>query len=139
MPAQILRYTCSAYGFTSTLPPDQVYAVRKALEIIGTGPERRQRLWANQHYFVTKMEEAGFQLFSKETCIVPVLVGDERLCEHYAAVLEENGFHVDSILFPAVKIGQSRLRFNMNAHHTREQIDRLVDVLVNERRLSTLR
>ncbi len=132
--ANILRYTCSAYGFTSTLPPDQVYAVRKAIEIIQSEPERRQRLWSNQHYFVTRMEEAGFQLLSKETCIVPVLIGDMELCEHYASVLEENGFHVDSVLFPAVKIDQSRLRFNVNAHHTTEQIDRLLEVLVEQQR-----
>ena len=133
--ASVLRNTCSAYGFTSTLPPDQVYAVRKAMEIVHSEPERHQRLWSNQHYFVKRMEEAGFQLLSKETCIVPVLIGDEELCEHLAHILELRGFHVDSVIFPAVKIGQSRLRFSVNAHHTTEQIDRLMEVLIAQQRL----
>ena len=127
--AEILRFTASSYGFTSTIPPDQALAVAEAMAIVQDEPERRRRLWENQRYFVARMEGMGFRLISKQSCIVPVFIGDEPLCQHYAKVLESNGFHVDAIAFPGVKIGQARLRFNMNANHTREQIDRLLDVL----------
>ena len=127
--ADILRFTCSAYGYTSTLPPDQALAVSEAMSIVQEEPERRRRLWENQRYFVARMEGLGLKLVSKQSCIVPVLIGDEARCEKCARLLEDNGFHVDSIAFPAVKIGSARLRFNMNANHTREQIDRLLDIL----------
>jgi 7-keto-8-aminopelargonate synthetase-like enzyme len=130
--ADILRLTCSAYGYTSTLPPDQALAVAEAMAIVQEEPERRRRLWENQRYFVARMEGLGLKLASKQSCIVPVLFGDEARCEKCARLLEENGFHVDSIVFPAVKIGTARLRFNMNANHTRDQIDRLLDIIARQ-------
>ena len=127
--SQTLRFTSSAFGFTSTVPPDQAFAVSTALDIVRNEPERRKRLWDNQRYFVEKVEALGMPLVAKETCIVPVMVGDEEKCETYAHVLGSHGYHVDSIIYPAVKRGKARLRFNMNAHHTHAQIDGLVEVL----------
>lgn len=125
----ILRLSCSAYGFTSTLPPDQAYAVSEAIDMVLDEPERRQRLWDNQRYFVSRVEKLGYRLASKETPIIPVLIGDEQQCDRFALMLKQEGFHVDAVKFPAVPLKQARLRFIMNANHTREQIDRLVDVL----------
>jgi 7-keto-8-aminopelargonate synthetase-like enzyme len=131
--SETLRFTSSAYGFTSTMPPDQAFAVSTALDIVKDEPQRRERLWDNQRYFVKKVQELEMPLVSTETCIVPVLIGDEEKCERSAYTLSESGFHVDSILYPAVKRGKARLRFNMNAHHTREQIDSVVDALKESR------
>ena len=127
--AEILKMSCSAFGFTSTLPPDQVFAVSEAIDMSRDEPERRQRLWDNQRYFVARVEKLGYHLISKLTPIIPVLIGDERECDRFSRVLKEEGFHVDAVKFPAVGIQQSRLRFIMNANHTRGQIDKLVDVL----------
>lgn len=66
---------------------------------------------------------------STQTPIVPLHVGDEAECARLAGALRDAGFHVDSIMFPAVAIGQSRLRFIMNSHHTLEHIDAVVDTL----------
>jgi glycine C-acetyltransferase len=127
--ADILRFTCTAYGFTSTLPPDQAYAVSEAMDVIADEPERRRRLWDNQRYFVARMDKQGYRLISRNTPIVPVLLGDETLCEKYSHKLEESGVHVDAISFPAVPLGQSRLRFMMNANHTKDQIDKALDLM----------
>lgn len=126
---EILRLTCSAYGFTSTLPPDQAFAVSEAIDMSRDEPRRRQRLWDNQRYFVSRVEKLGFHLISRATPIVPVLIGDERECDRFARALKEEGFHVDAVKFPAVGLKQSRLRFIMNANHTHGQIDRLVEIL----------
>jgi len=134
----LLRLSCSAYGFTSTLPPDQVYAVSMAIDIAHNEPHRRERLWNNQKYFIAKIEALGLDILSRQTCIVPVVIGNEERCENIAHTLAEKGFHVDSIIFPAVKRGQARLRFNMNAHHTHEQIDELVAVLAEQQKLGQL-
>ena len=125
----ILRFGCSAFGFTSTLPPDQAAALLEAITMVRDEPERRERLWSNQRYFVDRMINAGFSLRSTATPIVPLDVGDERDCEMLAAALRDGGVHVDAIMFPAVPAGQSRLRFILNANHTTAQIDRVVDAL----------
>lgn len=127
--SDILRLTSTAYGFTSTLPPDQAFAVSEAIDMSLDEPERRKRLWENQRYFVSRMEKLGYHLISKTTPIVPVLIGDERECDRVAALLKNEGIHVDAVKFPAVGLKQSRLRFIMNANHTRAQIDKLVGIL----------
>jgi 8-amino-7-oxononanoate synthase len=127
--AQILRFGCSAFGFTSTLPPDQAAAVLEAIDMVTDEPERRVRLWDNQRYFVSRMHARGLMVLSTATPIVPVHVGDESECGRLASGLRDAGFHVDAILFPAIAPGQSRLRFMMNAHHTTQQIDGVIDAL----------
>jgi glycine C-acetyltransferase len=127
--ADILRFGCSAFGFTSTLPPDQAAAMLEAIDMVTDEPERRERLWDNQRYFVSRMGARGLPLLSTATPIVPVHVGDEAACARIALGLQDAGYHVDAIVFPAIATGQSRLRFMMNAHHTREQIDGVIDAL----------
>jgi glycine C-acetyltransferase len=127
--AGILRLGCSAYGFTSTLPPDQAACVLEAMDMVRDEPERRDNLWANQRLFVRTMREAGFILASTETPIVPLHVGDETECARLAAGLREDGIHVDAIMFPAIARGQSRLRFILNAGHTEQHIHRAVESL----------
>lgn len=128
----LLRFGCSAYSFTSTLPPDQAVAVLEAINMVTDEPARRQRLWENQRYFVSRMDALGFPLLARETPIVPMLIGDEAACESLSQLLAARGYHVDSIVFPAVAKNRARLRFMMNANHTREQIDGLLDVLVEQ-------
>jgi 7-keto-8-aminopelargonate synthetase-like enzyme len=127
--SEILRLTSSAYGFTSTLPPDQAFAVSEAIDMSLDEPERRKRLWDNQRYFVSRVEKLGYHIISKATPIVPVFIGDERKCDQIAALLKDEGIHVDAVKFPAVGLKQSRLRFIMNANHTRAQIDKLAGIL----------
>ena len=127
--AEILRFGCSAYGFTSTLPPDQAAAVLEAIAMVTDEPERRQRLWQNQRHFVQRASARGLPLLATCTPIVPVHVGNEAECTRLAAGLREAGFHVDAIMFPAIRAEQSRLRFIMNAHHTAEQVDGVIDAL----------
>ena len=126
---EMLRFGCSAYGFTSTLPPDQAAAVLEAIDIVADEPERRQRLWANQRHLLARMAARGIAPTAACTPIVPVHIGDEAECARVALELRAAGFHVDAILFPAIASGQARLRIIMNAHHTTEQIDGLVDAL----------
>jgi 7-keto-8-aminopelargonate synthetase-like enzyme len=127
--ARVLRLGCSAYGFTSTLPPDQAMGVLEALDIIAAEPERRLQLWENQRYFVAQMEAHGLPITSTATPIVPLGVGDERACTRLVAALREAGIHVDAVMFPAVRVGQARLRFMLNARHSVAQIDRVIETL----------
>jgi 8-amino-7-oxononanoate synthase len=133
----LLHAGCAAYGFTSTLPPDQAAAVLEAIDMVEDEPERRQGLWSNQRHFVSSMLAAGFDLPATTTAIVPLVLGDELECTRVARELREAGFHVDPVLYPAVGFGQARLRFIMNAHHTVDDIDRLVSALSESVRPAT--
>jgi glycine C-acetyltransferase len=126
---EILRMSCPAYGFTATLPPDQAMVISTAIDVVRDEPERRQRLWDNQRYFVKRMADLNFRLVSTETPIVPIWLGDEERTQQLALAIRAEGIHVDSIRFPAVPIKSARLRIQMNAGHRREHIDRLIDVL----------
>jgi glycine C-acetyltransferase len=75
------------------------------------------------------MEKRGFRLVSKETPIVPLLIGDEALCDVISFNLREQGFHIDRVKFPGVPKNKSRLRFILNAGHKTNQIDRLVAIM----------
>ncbi|MEO8481989.1 MAG: pyridoxal phosphate-dependent aminotransferase family protein [Acidobacteriota bacterium] len=127
--ATLLRAGCAAYGFTSTLPPDQAAAVLEALDMVVDEPSRRERLWANQRHAVARMARRGLQFTSTQTPILPFHVGDETACAFLANSFAAEGLHVDAITFPAIPMGQSRLRFIMNAEHDTADIDRAVDLL----------
>jgi 8-amino-7-oxononanoate synthase len=127
--ARIIRLVCSPYGFTSTLPPDQAVALCEAVDMIVDEPERRARLWENQRYFVARMSDLPYPLVSTDSPIVPILVGDEDAAVGLAFLLGESGIHVDAVRFPAVPLHRARLRVQLNAGHSRQDIDRLIDTL----------
>ena len=126
---EILRMSCPAYGFTATLPPDQAMVISTAIDVARDEPERRQRLWDNQRYFVRRMADLPYRLVATQTPIVPLWLGDEAKAEQLALAIRREGIHVDAIRFPAVPIKSARLRIQMNAGHRREDIDHLIDVL----------
>ncbi len=128
----LLRFSCSSYGFTSTVPPDQACAISEAIDVVRDEPHLRHQIWENQRYFVTGVEALGYRVMSRESCIIPVWIGDELKCESFARSLERDyRIHVDSIVFPAVSLKQARLRFNMNAGHTRAHLDTVLSALKN--------
>jgi glycine C-acetyltransferase len=126
---EILRMTSAAYGFTATLPPDQAMVISTAFDVVTDEPERRQRLWDNQRYFVKRMASLNYKLLSTETPIVPIWLGDEARTAQLAAAIRKEAIHVDAIRFPAVSINSARLRIQLNAGHRHDDIDRLVEVL----------
>jgi glycine C-acetyltransferase len=133
---EILRMSCPAYGFTATLPPDQAMVISTAIDVVRDEPERRQRLWDNQRYFVKRMADLSFRLVSTETPIVPIWLGDEDRTQQLALAIRAEGIHVDAIRFPAVSIKSARLRIQLNAGHRREDIDHLVDILERHQHLA---
>jgi hypothetical protein len=101
-------------------------------------PDRRTRLWENQGYFVTRMAELPYPLVSTDSPIVPILIGDEDAADALARSLGESGIHVDAVRFPAVPLRKARLRIQLNAGHTHQDIDQLIDTLrAHQHRAST--
>jgi glycine C-acetyltransferase len=133
---EVLRMSCPAYGFTATLPPDQAMVISTAIDVVRDEPERRQRLWDNQRYFVKRMADLSYRLVSTETPIVPIWLGDEDRTQQLAQAIRAERIHVDAIRFPAVPIKSARLRIQLNAGHRREDIDHLVDILKRHQHLA---
>jgi 7-keto-8-aminopelargonate synthetase-like enzyme len=126
-----LKHNSRPLIFTAALPPANTAGVLAALHVLQREPERRERLWANQRYFVAKLNSLPYQAIATETPIVPLLIGDEKKAEQLARSLRERGIHVDAIQFPAVPLGSARIRIQLNANHTHEQIDHLIDALAD--------
>jgi glycine C-acetyltransferase len=119
-----LRQRSRPYLFSNALPPPIVMAAMKALELAGQSTELRDRLHANAKRMRAGLEGAGFQLKPGSHPILPVMIGDAALASRMADRLLEKGIYVIGFSYPVVPQGQARIRLQMSAAHTPEQVDR---------------
>ena len=92
-------------------------------------PERIETLWDNTRYFKSALKAAGFDTGESETPITPIMIGDARKAHAYSAALFENGLLATGIGYPTVPEGKARIRTIVTATHTREMLDRAVEIL----------
>ena len=126
----ILRQRSRPYLFSNTLPPPLVAASLKVFELLSRSTELRDRVETNAQYFRKRMSEAGFDLKPGNHPIVPVMLYDAKLSQQFADALLEEGIYVIGFFFPVVPQGEARIRTQISAAHTIEQIDRAVDAFV---------
>jgi glycine C-acetyltransferase len=119
-----LRQRSRTYLFSNALPPPIVLAALKALELVGQSSALRDRLHDNARRMRAGLEAAGFQLKPGQHPILPVMLGDASLASRMADALLERGIYVIGFSYPVVPQGQARIRIQMSAAHTAEQIDR---------------
>ncbi|WP_323761105.1 glycine C-acetyltransferase [Maricaulis sp.] len=122
----MLRQRSRPYLFSNSLAPAIVGASLKALDMVAEGDDLRARLFDNAKRFRTGMSEAGFDLLPGEHPIIPVMLGDAKLAQEMASRLMGEGVYVIGFFFPVVPKGKARIRTQMSAAHTLEQIDRAV-------------
>ena len=121
---EYLRQRSRPYLFSNALPPPIVVAAKKALELVGDSNELRDRLHANAKRMRGGLEGAGFTLKPGQHPILPVMLGDAALASRMADRLLERDIYVVGFSYPVVPEGQARIRLQMSAAHTPEQIDR---------------
>ena len=119
----LLRQRSRPYLFSNTLAPGIVSASLKALEIISASGELRERLHANTRYFKAAMSARGFRLNDGGHPIVPIMLGDAVLAQKVAARLLEKGVFAIGFFYPVVPEGRARIRTQISAAHTREDLD----------------
>ena len=119
----VLRQRSRPYLFSNTLAPPIVAGALKALELAQARPELRGRLWENTAYFRARMTELGFDIIPGTHPIVPVMVRDELRNVAMAESMNKRGIFVVSFSFPVVPRGQARIRVQISAAHTRQQLD----------------
>jgi glycine C-acetyltransferase len=123
----MLRQRSRPYLFSNTLPPPLVAASLKVFEILARSTELRDRVEANANRFRAGMSAAGFDLKPGQHAIVPVMLYDAKLAQAFASELLAEGIYVIGFFYPVVPQGQARIRTQMSAAHTPEQIDRAID------------
>ncbi|HET6397833.1 MAG TPA: glycine C-acetyltransferase [Pseudoxanthomonas sp.] len=127
---ELLRQRSRPYLFSNSLPPHVVAAGIRAFEMLGAAGELRERLMENTRYFRERMTAAGFDLKPGVHPICPVMLYDAPLAQRFAERLLEEGIYAIGFFYPVVPQGQARIRTQMSAAHTREQLDRAIDAFV---------
>ncbi len=123
---ELLRQRARPYLFSNALPPAVVAGSLKALALAEAADDRRYRLAEHARYFRGELQAAGFDLLPGEHPIIPVMLGDAALAQAFARELYEEGVYVSGFFYPVVPKGQARIRTQMNAAMTREQLERAV-------------
>ena len=119
----MLRQRSRPYLFSNTLAPSICAATLKVLDMLSESTELRDRLQENTHYFRTGMRKAGFAVEEGDHPIVPVMLGDAVLAQKMSQKLLERGVYAIGFFFPVVPKGKARIRTQISAAHTREDLD----------------
>jgi glycine C-acetyltransferase len=121
-----LRQRSRPYLFSNSIPPVVAAASLAVLDLLEHAPQLRAQLFENTRFFRAALARAGFNLKPGEHPIIPVMLGDAALAGRMADALLERGVYVIGFSYPVVPKGQARIRTQMSAAHTREQLERAV-------------
>jgi len=122
-----LRQRSRPYLFSNSVAPVVAATTLRVLELLGSMPELRERLWDNTRHFRAGLQGAGFDVIPGEHPIIPVMIGDAPLAVKLADRLLELGVYVIGFSYPVVPMGKARIRTQMSAGHTREHLDRAIE------------
>jgi len=125
---EFLYHRARPFLFSTSHPPAVAAACLAAFDVLEQEPERIQNLWDNTKYFKQGLASAGFNTGMSETPITPVIVGEAKTAHRFSAALFEEGVLATGIGFPTVPEGKARVRTIVTATHTREELDRALDV-----------
>ncbi|MEE9343357.1 MAG: glycine C-acetyltransferase [Gammaproteobacteria bacterium] len=123
----MLRQRSRPYLFSNTLAPSICAATLKVLDMLCDSTELRDRLEKNTHYFRKRMRDVGFDVDSGDHPIVPVMLGDAALAQEMSKKLLEKGVYAIGFFFPVVPKGKARIRTQISAGHTQEDLDRAIN------------
>ena len=127
---EMLRQRSRPYLFSNSLAPSIVTAALKVLDILNESTTLRDRVEENASYFREKMTEAGFDLRGADHAIIPIMVYDAKVSQVFAEKLLEEGIYVIGFFFPVVPKDLARIRVQLSAAHTREQLDKAIAAFI---------
>ena len=124
---QFIRHSSSTHIFSASMPPANVATVLKCLDILEEEPERLERLWQISDYMRAGFADIGFDVWTSQTPIIPVVVGDMFTCFQFWKDLIEEGVFANAVAPPAVPQGQSLMRTSYMATHTNDELDFILE------------
>jgi glycine C-acetyltransferase len=131
---ELLRQRSRPYLFSNTLCPSIAGASLKVLEMLGASTALRDRLEENTRFFRAAMEKEGFDILPGEHPIVPVMLGDAALAGRFAEAMLARGVYVVGFSYPVVPQGKARIRTQISAAHTREDLEFAVKAFAETKR-----
>ena len=129
----MLRQRSRPYLFSNSVAPPIAAASLKVLELIRSAKDLRQRLRDNTAFFRSRMTEERFDILAGEHPIVPVMIGDAARAARMAEVMLEKGVYVIGFSFPVVPQGKARIRAQVSASHSKDDLERAVRAFVEAR------
>jgi glycine C-acetyltransferase len=126
----MLRQRSRPYLFSNSLPPVVVAGALAALDLVSSGAEQRENLRRNASTFRRRMTQEGFTLLKGEHPIVAVMFGDSSTAANVAEAMLRQGVYVRAFSYPVVPRGQARIRVQLSAAHTEQDIERCVQAFV---------
>ncbi|TDQ05201.1 glycine C-acetyltransferase [Labedaea rhizosphaerae] len=130
---EMLRQRSRPYLFSNSLAPSITAAAIAALDLLDSSGELLSRLRENTELFRRRMTEAGFDLLPGEHPIIPVMIGDAALAGRLADLLLARGVYVIGFSYPVVPHGKARIRTQMSAAHSTDDVNRAVDAFIDAR------
>jgi 8-amino-7-oxononanoate synthase len=124
---EYIRHHSPAHIFSASMPPANVATVLKAMDIMAEEPWRLTRLHEISTYMRTELRKLGFNVWTSQTPIIPIVIGEMMLCFQFWKDLFEAGVYTNAVIPPAVPQGQSLLRTSYMASHTDEHLDRILE------------
>lgn len=118
-----LKVRSRPFLFSTALPPGDVAAITRAVEMLMESTELHDKLWENGDYLKAGLKKLGFHIGESETPITPCIIGDEKLTQEFSRRLFEEGVYAKSIVFPTVPKGTGRVRNMPTAAHTKNMLD----------------
>ncbi|WP_318495574.1 glycine C-acetyltransferase [Photobacterium leiognathi] len=125
-----LRQRSRPYLFSNSVAPAIVSASNRVIDLLAESGELRDRLWENSAHFRKRMTEAGFTMAGAEHAIIPIMLGDAKVAAEFAERALAKGIYVIGFSFPVVPKGQARIRTQMSAAHSPEQLDKAIDAFI---------
>lgn len=123
---EFLRQKSRPYTFSNTMPPAVVTASLAALDLIETDPAIVNQLHENTAYFRREIVNAGFTILEGRHAIVPVMLGEASLAQEMSRALLDEGVYIKGLWYPVVPKGEARLRAQISAAHTRDDLERAI-------------
>ncbi|MBD0406348.1 glycine C-acetyltransferase [Bacillus sp. 1021] len=124
-----LRHKGRPFLFSTSHPPAVTAACIEAIDVLLEEPEHMEKLWENTAYFKDKLVQMGLTLTKSETPIVPILIGEEEKAQALSDLLLTRSVFAQSIVYPTVAQGKARIRTIITAEHTKEELDRALEVI----------
>lgn len=126
----MLRQRSRPYLFSNSVAPSIVGASIEMFKMLGESDDIHTRLMENVEYFRTRMLEAGFDIKPTQSAICAVMLYDAKLSQDFAAEMQKEGIYVTGFYYPVVPKDQARIRVQLSAAHTREQLDKAIAAFI---------
>ncbi len=123
-----IKHTARSFIFSASLPAPNAMAAAAALEIMETEPWHVEKLWENGKFMLQGLKQLGFNTGATQTPIIPIIIGEDELCFRFWKELFDGGLYCNAVVSPAVPEGMALLRTSYMATHTREQLEKVLDI-----------